>query len=1218
MLKKTLSIILSIVMMLSMVSTSVLAALPTGTLAVDADSAVTTEGRWLDDFSQYTEENTTTFNNYPNSSLSQTSEVFADKQWATMYQIVDADPSENAANMALKILPLNQSSNLKPKSFTMTEGQKLRYSFDICLKDMAAETTETSIDGIMNLGPAGSGYTRFVVKANVSDGKVSYKLEYAWGDKCTIEQNKWYRIVYDLSSDMKTMSAYFTDASTGEVYFSVNDYTHSSAISLGTYNGVAAFTKVGGYLLIDNTELLVYSPAKFSPSVTDKSIADTGVATDVGTIDITFDQPITTMPSSVSLTADGKDALTATVKKATNKLNTYTLTLPVMEGGTAYTADLSGFKNAGGATANSLNFTTAAAAPVVVSSTPANGETDVLADIGSATVTFDQAMTTYPDTLTLEGGITATVTPDNDKKVFTISWSGELAEDTTYSISLAGFKNAEGKASNTEAVSFKTKFMGIKTQTDNFEDGTKIPAKTYGESYGSTDTLLYMASNSDWGIRHEAERRGLELVSVGENDNALSLLTGASTTNYAYFNPLVTGTSYKAPEGGSLVATWSFNLNKAGDIGDGLGGTYIGIGRQNSQGLTWGNTLTHIRTLDGKQIVGYDSDGYANYAEISTNKWYDVTYVISGATDTIYVTDTDTGKVIYTKSRTGSTNWSETGVYITPVSAGRTVKTVDSVRTVWGQNQEIWINDFTLWTIDPSVDKQKLKLVSSDESDDIGLTDSIKLTFNQPVIGASTMYELYKGNDKNEIAYSSVDVKNIDFCTQEVSFSNLRYMTDYTLDYSGVNAVSGADLGEDIAAATLSFGTMADPNKISIIGDITCTGLNIDDTVSFELYSKESGNAKVIAAFYERSFPEKLAGAEMADVTVAAGANTEVELTLTKAQTADYIRIFVWNGLDELVPMSRVYELHAPTDTLDVLMIGNSLSEDAGRYFNDMAEADGLNLDLTVKGVGGASLSHHAANLKAELAGRTAEEAQAEMDAGTVERALYFTYKNGEYQTATDENKLLITALREKQYDVISLQQFSAYTESAFEDSLPYLAAEIRKLQPNAEIVLYQTWSPKDSTKETRNYYFTNTIEPAIVKWAAYTGANVENITVNGEPMKVIAAGKAFYLADNKYSWCETAYTQGEGNTDAEAQTGIEAKMNGSPGLWRDYNHASYYGCYLADAVWYGTITGKKAPVGTEANPVVKAPSGVTAAEHIERLTELSNIAHQVVMEQSN
>ncbi|MBQ8588782.1 MAG: Ig-like domain-containing protein, partial [Clostridia bacterium] len=644
MVKKTLSIILSIVMMLSMVGTSVFAALPTDKLVVDTDTAndvtdneVTTEGRWVDDFSQYTAENTTTFNNYPRESLSQTSEVFQDKNWATMFQIVDADTSENATNMALKILPIAQNVTFSPKSFTMTDGQMLRYSYDICFKDMITETGDLTFSAAaFSLGSNTGGATRFDVMATDLNGSVVYKLQYSWADKCTIDQNKWYRIIYYLSSDKKTMSAYFADATTGEIYFSVENYTHGSAINLITYNhNNAERSKLGGYCLIDNVELTAYTPANYAPAVIKKSITDTGVAIDAGTMEITFDQPVTApASSSVSLTAEGKNTLTATVAKVSNKLNTYTLNLPAMEGGTTYTADLSGFLNSGSKPAENFTFTTAAAAPVVVSSTPANGETDVLADIGSATVTFDQAMPTYPATLTLAGGIIATVST-TDNMTFTLSWSEELEGSTTYSLSLADFKNAEGKSSSTEAISFTTEFTGIVTETDSFEEASLL--RTHME-YKSTTSIYTPLETLPAGYGEDVTP--LSFVEGYNGGNGLQLATG-STSGKAYLNSFRTAKAYSLAEGEKFVATWRFNVKEMAAVDEAAKktGSSISIGCSTEQYLSWSNTIAMITTKDGKPFIYHNYDNVVLGRTLEEDHWYNVYYVVENGDQTIYVVD---------------------------------------------------------------------------------------------------------------------------------------------------------------------------------------------------------------------------------------------------------------------------------------------------------------------------------------------------------------------------------------------------------------------------------------------------------------------------------------------------------------------------------------------------------------------------------------------------
>jgi len=285
-------------------------------------------------------------------------------------------------------------------------------------------------------------------------------------------------------------------------------------------------------------------------------------------------------------------------------------------------------------------------------------------------------------------------------------------------------------------------------------------------------------------------------------------------------------------------------------------------------------------------------------------------------------------------------------------------------------------------------------------------------------------------------------------------------------------------------------------------------------------------------------------------------------------------------------------------------MIGNSLSEDAGRYFNKVAEAGELTLDLTVKGVGGANLAHHAANLKAELTG--VEK--------TWTRGKYFTYENGEFITATDESVDLLNTLKEKQFDIISLQQYEAYTDAAFEEALPYLVTEIRKLQPGAEIVLYQTWAQygSQSTLTSMNNKFLNTIEPAVKKWATKVGEEIPGITTGGAPLRIIPAGYAFYLGNNTYDFCmSTPYV----TTDTDEEAKEEAVgITLAKGLMRDVDHASYYGCYLADAVWFEMITGRQAAFkDADGNAVVPAPEGIETAEHLSRLEKLSGIAHTAV-----
>lgn len=574
---------------------------------------------------------------------------------------------------------------------------------------------------------------------------------------------------------------------------------------------------------------------------------------------------------------------------------------------------------------------------------------------------------------------------------------------------------------------------------------------------------------------------------------------------------------------------------------------------------------------------------------IEADKWYNVSVKITTTEQYAYVYDSQTGELIKDSvSRTAPTITDETQLYI---HAGE---------GFLNNGREITFDDAKLYC-----DKKTASLIASEstaENARIAPTDAITLKFSTNVNPTPEMFSV----NSEEAYIESVGAK--DFNTVWVKMGGLSYLTEYTLDYSKLLAANGTAL-DSSDDGILTFSTTEDPDsELSVAGDIVCNGLTAGSKITFDLYSKDGKTVDLYAAFYER-YPEKFIGIETVDdFVVPASQKTPVEITLSKAYDAAKIKLFMWDGAGTLVPIIPVTELVAPVDNLKILMIGNSLSEDANRYLHKVAEAGGVTFDVTVKGIGGSTLAHHAANLKAELAGRTADEADVN------NRELYFTYRNGVMQDATDENQILLNALKETQYDVISLQQFSAYRDEDFDDELPYLVTEIRKLQPNAEIVLYQTWANygSSSTLTSRNNSFLNTVEPTVRKWAEYTGKNVSNITSGGKAMTIIPAGRAFYLADNKYEFAGvTPYETG--NTDPGAQVSTVGLKNAT-GLWRDVNHASYYGCYLADAVWFEIFTGKKAgttlPNGDSAVP---APTGISAAEHLARLEKLSNIAHMAV-----
>lgn len=1066
----------------------------------------------------------------------------------------------------------------------------------------------------------------------------------------TYSNDKWYKVVliYKING---AKDGWIIDETGNIIATASNSRGYSGSLSCITSNAAID-------IIVDNAELRHYDTTKDAPKITTApSISgSTSVNTNISSITVVTDQPIAVSSSTATLTATG-DSKTCTITQDTTKYNTYTISweAPLL-GTTPYTLDLSGLKNSSGLTVGSsgiYTFTTAEEEIIadVASSNPANGEVDVSVDTKSMTVTFNTEMTA-PETVSLTGGseaITAAVT-STDNKTFTFTWTEEPAGLTTYSVSLADFEDAGGAAPTTTSVSFTTESTEIVTLTDSFENASYINS---GKTSYFSDLISMAAASTGTDVDEVTQ------VSGFKTGNALQFKTG--TANAMYLNPVQSTSEYDFSSDKEMyVATWRFRLDQMAtyDTANSKSGARIAIGGvydPNKRLPDYSRSAMAISYEGGKLVAWAPYDGPSTQREVSEDKWYNITYVMGKNTEAIYFVDAATGEIIYqrqgaTLTRSECKNTDDYLNRILLVGASRTKGSTPIVN----DNQTFTIDDFTLWKIKPERTNHKLTLAGEVAESDGTFT----FNFSQPVIADEDMFALYledadgdAGALKNELAYSIPSIKHTDFCQQEISFSDLQNYTNYTLDYSGVTAVSGADLGDAKAASLIEFTTEPESTEISVVGSVSCNGLTEGSTITAKLYSKQARNADIIAAFYNRSFPESLSSAQIVEsVSLSQGVN-DITITLDKDIEAQYIRLYAWDGISTMVPLMKECEALAPVDSLDVLMIGNSLSEDAQRYLNNMASAGGLDLNLTVKGVGGSTLTHHMSNLKSELeAGLdtkyntdTAAVGEYITAAGdNTDRILYFTYENGVKQE-DETDKLLIPALLEKQYDVISLQQFSAYTDADFEESLPYLTAKIRELQPNAEIVLYQTWSAYSGNQTTRLSNFIDTIEPTLDKWAAQVGANVDNITVNGESIKIIPAGHAFYLADTFHDWCGERFGLTAGNTEASAQTEAADWLNTATGLWRDVNHASYYGCYLADAVWYESLTGKRAPVtDAQGDAIVPIPTGVgpvvetdgenvtitedtttyftqpTKDEHIAKLQQLSDIAHRIVLLNNN
>lgn len=134
----------------------------------------------------------------------------------------------------------------------------------------------------------------------------------------------------------------------------------------------------------------------------------------------------------------------------------------------------------------------------------------------------------------------------------------------------------------------------------------------------------------------------------------------------------------------------------------------------------------------------------------------------------------------------------------------------------------------------------------------------------------------------------------------------------------------------------------------------------------------------------------------------------------------------------------------AQTDTLKVLAIGNSFSEDAvEEHLSSLAQAEGLTVVIGNMYIGGCSLERHVNNLRGNLK--------------------EYRYRKFDPKGNVKEiwNYTLEQVLAEEEWDYISVQQVSSFSgmPETYNPWLPELLEFVKARQPQAEIMFHMTWA---------------------------------------------------------------------------------------------------------------------------------------------------------------
>jgi len=216
---------------------------------------------------------------------------------------------------------------------------------------------------------------------------------------------------------------------------------------------------------------------------------------------------------------------------------------------------------------------------------------------------------------------------------------------------------------------------------------------------------------------------------------------------------------------------------------------------------------------------------------------------------------------------------------------------------------------------------------------------------------------------------------------------------------------------------------------------------------------------------------------------------------------------------------------------MKVLSIGNSFSEDAGRWLHDISLCGKTKIDTTNLMIGGCTLETH-------------------LDCVKNKKVSYALQGNGlEFIRNSSANEVI----ENEKFDIVTVQQASGFSGRP-QSYIPYLTElvdYVKKHQPKAQMFFHKTWSYEiDSTHG--HFAFYNNSQDEMTRRISDCAEMVRKLT----GLQIIPVGDFIqYLRENTK---EFDYKYG----------GIS--------LCRDGFHLSYdYGRFAAAAVWIKTLTGE-------------------------------------------
>lgn len=238
--------------------------------------------------------------------------------------------------------------------------------------------------------------------------------------------------------------------------------------------------------------------------------------------------------------------------------------------------------------------------------------------------------------------------------------------------------------------------------------------------------------------------------------------------------------------------------------------------------------------------------------------------------------------------------------------------------------------------------------------------------------------------------------------------------------------------------------------------------------------------------------------------------------------------------------------------SITLFLIGNSFSQNATKYLPELAKDGGFDLTIGRAELPGCSLKRH---------WDLVEAAEANDPKGKA-------YKG----------KSLKELLSEGKWDVVTIQQASIFSGdvNTYRPYAKKLYDYIKKIQPDAEVVIHQTWPYRSDAAEFSQIAEREHAKDATEMWQKSRAAYHTIASEIG--IRIIPVGDAFREASIKK---KTAFKV---DTKFDNSTAVKSKLPNQKNslhvgyhynkekLYFDSHHANDAGCYLGGLVWYTFI----------------------------------------------